>query len=132
MSLILMPNALKVVLDYLRPALAARTETYAAGVAVGTKYATEPKHIQVRPVGGSSVDFVHAAPRLDFIVRHTNDFDRDELGRLAYGLVFAGQGPAFLRVQSVMLPTPFPDPADSSKTVVMFTVQITMQGSQVA
>lgn len=129
--MIVPPNTVKTVLDYLRPALAARTEPYAAGVGVGNKYAAEPKHIQVRPVGGSSEDFAHSGPRFDFIVRHPTDFDRDELGRLAYGLVFAGQGPAFSRVQSVMLPTPFPDPADSSKTVVMFTVQITMQGSQV-
>lgn len=130
--MIVPPNTVKTALDYFRPALAARAEAYAVGVGVGNKYAGEAKHVQVRPVGGSTEDFAHTAPRLDFIVRHPTDFDRDELGRLAYGLVLAGQGRAFTRVQTVMLPTPMPDPADSAKAVVMFTVQITMQGSQVA
>lgn len=123
--LVIMPDAEKAVLDYLKPALASRTEPHAVGVVVANVYKGEVKHVQVRRVGGTKGTPVHDRPRMDFIVRHVNDFDRMGLAQLVRGLVAAGFGP----VAEFMGPRQMPDPADSTKTVVMFTVEFVLRGT---
>lgn len=131
-------DAEAVVTSYLRTALADSGEPVAAGVAVSTRLppGTSPtRHVRVRRVGGLSTLPVIDVARLDVQVWHTDDAARMQLAQLARGLLHAMEGAVqdgvrVYRVDDVLGPAVLPDPATDTRSVVMFTVQARLRGTQ--
>lgn len=129
LPVVVTPDAELAVLDYLRPLLAARAEPYAAGVKVQTVVSSTRPLIQPSRIGGASELPGVDQPRLDLVVYHDTDFNRMALATLAWSLLKAAAsdraGSAVVSyVSTLMGPRKMPDPADSTKRVAMFTVDL--------
>lgn len=142
MSGVLFVDGQLVAVDYLRAALAARAEPYAADVLVSTRLpdgATPPRHVQIRRVGGTPLHEVADSPRLQATVRlHTgavtDEKSRTDLGMLVWSLLLnmanrqIGAVTCY-RATSFSGPVAAPDPADPTREVVFCTVDVAMRGT---
>ena len=144
-SLALAADAELVTTTYLRAALAARTEPYAANVAVTTKLPpgqSPGRHIRIRRVGGVPYSVVQDSPRIDAQVWYqtgavADEQNRTDLALLTWALLKAIRGQVVVlpdglpvtcyRVADVMGPTAMPDPADDTKTITALTLEIGMR-----
>jgi hypothetical protein len=129
LPVVTLPDAEIAALEFLRPLLASRPETYAAGVKVGTVVPATRPFVQVRRIGGSSETPGVDQPRLDVIVYHDTDFNRMALARLCWALFKAAAsdraGQAAVSYVSTLLgPRQMPDPANASARVCMFTIDL--------
>lgn len=120
----------KVLVDYLFALLPSIPE--AAGYSVGTKVApntTPVKAVRVRLVGGVTEARVAARPRLD--VRLWGDGSAagegavKKLARILHGRIQRD-----FRCTTFASPVPLPDPADQSRGLVLFTVELLLKGVQ--
>jgi hypothetical protein len=145
---VLYPDAELVAITYLRAALAARLEPYAAGVKVNnllTPGATEPKLVRIRRRGGVQQHQVADGPRLQVQVGYqtgaaaTDEANRQALSQLVWALLRAMQGAdvtipdwpvpvTCYRVATFGGPANLPDPADNSRTITQLTVEVGMRG----
>jgi hypothetical protein len=92
----LYPDAELVAVTYLRAALAARAEAYAAGVVVGTKPrpgVLPPRYVRIRRTGGTEAFRVADSPRLQVQVSFltgaeaTDEANRQALAQLVWALL---------------------------------------------
>lgn len=144
-SIELAPDAEMVATSYLRAALAARSESYAIGVAVSTRLPpgqAPTKHIRIRRVGGVPYSRVQDSPRIDAQVWYatgapTDEKNRNDLALMVWALLHAIRGQVVVlpdgravtcyRVADFLGPTALPDPADDTKTITALTVEIGMR-----
>jgi hypothetical protein len=130
-AVVVYPDVVKVALDYLRPALAARPEQVAEWTVVAAKVPNpRPTPLVVlRLAGGTSPYITLDRPRLDVQVWHGNEYNATALAQLVRGLLLAmaGVGPV-RRVADFLGPTPVPDP-ESGASRVLFTVEINIRGA---
>ena len=144
----LYPDAELVAVTYLRTALAARAEAYAAGVVVGTKPRPgqlPARYVRIRRVGGNEAFRVADSPRLTAQVWYstgadaTDDFNRQALGQLVWALMRAMRSAEVTipgwpvpvvcyRVATFGGPVTLPDPADVSRPITQLTVEVAMRG----
>lgn len=143
-ELIEWPDAELVISGALRAALAAANPTrypFAAGVLVATAYpadgATAVKHVRVRRSGGTPVNKVEDAPRLDFQVWYetgaaSDAENRMQLARLTRSLLFSLRGnvTAGARIGQVtefVGPGRFGDPINATREIILFTEEIRLR-----
>jgi hypothetical protein len=147
----LYPDAELVAVTYLRAALAARTEPYAAGVQVHNlppAGVTVPKLVRIRRTGGTELHRVADSPRLQIQVGYatgtapTDEHNRQQLAQLVWALMRALAGgevtvPGWpvpvvcYRVATFGGPLNLPDPADNARTITQLTVEVGMRGRPV-
>lgn len=144
----LYPDAELVAVTWLRAQLAARSESYASGVTVGTKVppATSPgRYVQLRRLGGTELHRVADSPRLRAQVWYstastTDEMNRQALAQLVWALLrgMRGQSVAVTgwpvpvicyRVATFGGPTNVPDPADATRVITQLTVEVGMRGT---
>lgn len=122
------PDAEKVAIDYLMPPLSA----YDSSVPISVR-GSGPRFVRVRRVGGTEESPAHDRPVLDVIVWHDSDKSRMALASQLWGWLRAAAdtvGPAVLYYDATVLgPRQMPDPADDTKTVCMFTVQMLVRSA---
>lgn len=130
MATVTQVDAEKVLTDWLYAILPSIPQ--AAGYTVGTRVepnVTPVKAIRVRLVGGTTGQRVTARPRLD--VRIWSDGSAATEGAAkTLARILHGRMEAELKVRTFMIPTPMPDPADGSKTLIMMTVELLLRGVQ--
>ena len=104
----------------------------AAGYSIGTRVAdnvTPVNAIRVRLVGGVNEQRVSARARLDVRVwadgSAATEGAAKTLARILHGRIEAG-----LKVRTFANPVPLPDPADPSKVLVLFSVELLLRGIQ--
>ena len=128
-------NAPALLVDYLRPALAASPDPLLAGVLVlvtvpPTRSSSAPPLLVIRRSGGPAEYPVRDRPRLDFMAWHETEFKASHLAAAVRSLLLydlPGQvinGHVCYRPAEFSGPLPYPDPAGSSVPIVMFTVEI--------
>lgn len=128
------PNPVTLGLEYLRPAVAARTEPYAAGAAVHATLPTDYKGgpaIVLRAAGGTSPVQTVDRPRLAVQVWHRDDFNAAALAQLVRGLLLyelSGWGPV-RNVRDFAGLAFAPDPTTNAARY-LFTIELTVRGSQ--
>lgn len=146
----LYPDAELVAVTYLRAALAARPEAYAAGVTVYNlppAGATVAKGVRLRRVGGAEQHPAADGPRLVAQVRYqteaaADERNRQDLAQLVWALLrdmtgrevtIAGWPVPVVcyRVATFGGPANLPDPADNSRTITQLTVEVGMRGQPV-
>jgi hypothetical protein len=147
----LFPDAELVAVTYLRAALAARAEAYAAGVQVHNVVPAGvrvPKLVRIRRTGGTQLNLAADSPRLQVQVGYstdapvTDEHDRQQLAQLVWALLRAAVGqevtvpgwPAPVvcyRVATFGGPVNLPDPADSTRRITQLTVEVGMRGRPV-
>lgn len=125
-----LPDAELVVLDYLRPRLTGMAQW--STVKLGTLVSTARPFVQVRRVGGAGQWPGVDAPTVDLVIYHDTapaDQNRMALAMACWSLL---QAAASDRVASGVLsytgttlgPRQMPDPADATRRVAMFTVDL--------
>lgn len=144
----LYPDAELVAVTYLRAALAARPEPYAAGLSVYTvppPGITVAKGVRVRRVGGVELHRAADSPRLQVQVAYdtgaatSDQSSRQNLTQLVWALLRALRGQEITipgwpvpvlcyRVATFGGPVPLPDPADNSRTITQLIVEVGMRG----
>lgn len=144
----LYPDAELVALTYLRAALAARSEAYAADVTVTNLLSagTDPvRHVRIRRVGGVELHQVADSPRLQVQVWYhtgtaaTDEKRRQDLAQLVWALLrdMAGQDVTVAgwpvpvtcyRVATFGGPANAPDPANNARVITQLTVEVGMRG----
>jgi len=117
------PDAEKAAIDYLVPLLGAFDNTVNIGVRGGGG-----RFVRVRRVGGIDESPNHDRPVLDVMVWHDSDQSRMQLANQLWAWLRAASdvvGPAAIwYVATVLGPRQMPDPADDTKTVCLFTVEL--------
>ena len=112
---------------YLRTALAARSEPYAADVYVSNTV-PDPRRdtmVQVRRDGGPRLDQVREAARLTVNVWAMKEQDATDLARLVAALMWAApDGDPVLRVDQATGPTPVADPSRQPLRFMSFEVLV--------
>lgn len=122
-----LPDAELAAVEYLRPRLVALPDW--STVKVGTLVPSHRPFVQVRRIGGASETPGVDAPTLDVIAYHDTDGSRMRLALACWSLFKAAAtdraGTAVVSYTGTMLgPRQMPDPADSTKRVAMFTVDL--------
>lgn len=129
--LVVYPDAVTVALNFLRPALAARTEPEAAGVTLHARVPTPRTlpFVLVRAAGGVISTATIDRPRVDVQVWHRDEFNAAALAQLTRGLLhtMTGRGPV-RGVRDFLGPTPVPDP-ESGNARYLLTVEMTLRGA---
>lgn len=87
---------------------------------------TPVKRIGVRSIGGSGEQVVADRPRVD--VRVWGDGTESSRSRVARMLLAHLQKQ--FRCRIFASPVPLPDPADNTKTLTLFTVELLLRGTQ--
>jgi len=122
------PDAEKATIDFLAPLLNAYDSTVAIGVR-----GSGGRFVRVRRVGGTEESPAHDRPVLDVIVWHDSDKSRMALAGQLWGWLRAANdvvGPAVvLYLATVLGPRQMPDPADDTKTVCLFTVELVVRSA---
>jgi hypothetical protein len=118
------PDAEAAAIDFLLPLLT----SYDSSVQIGVRGAGA-RFVRVRRVGGSALSPNHDLATLDVLVWHDGDRSRMALAQHLWAwLRAANNDPAgdavVLHNATVLAPRQMPDPADDTKTVCMFTVQL--------
>lgn len=121
------PDAEKACIDYLLPPLTEYDDTVTIGVR-----GAGPRFVRVRRVGGSDLTPNHDRALLDVLVWHDSDRERMQLAQSLWAWLRAANndvvGSAVVLFWSTMLgPRQVPDPADDTKTVCMFTVELVVR-----
>ena len=100
-----------------------------SGWTVSTKIpdgVTPVKRIAVRSIGGSDEQFVADRPRLDIRVwGDGTEANRSRISRL----ILAHLRRQF-RCRTFAAPVPLPDPADNTKMLTLFSVELLLRGTQ--
>lgn len=149
-SVAVYPDAELVAITYLRAALAARDEPYAAAVTVGNlpePGVTTARQVRIRRTGGTELHRVADSPRLQVQVGYRGDQPDDEanrqaLAQLVWALLRAMPGQEVTvagwpvpivcyRVATFGGPYNLPDPADNSRTITQLIVEVGMRGRAV-
>lgn len=117
-------DAEKAVIDYLSPVLA----EYAPDVGIDVR-GGGGRFVRVRRIGGVELTPLHDAPMLDVLVWHDDDKQRMRIALALWSVLRAAAcdpaGDAVLLYDSTTLgPRQMPDPADDTKSVCMFSVQM--------
>lgn len=137
-DVVIYPSAVAEALTFLRPALAARSEEYAAGVVVrGSVPAARPKLpsgelaplVVLRPAGGGSQVLTVDKPRLDAQVWHRDDFSAQALAQLVRGLLRSMPGEGAVRAVSDFA-GPVPLDPESGQARYLLTVELTTRGAK--
>jgi hypothetical protein len=134
-EVIVYPDAELITVNYLRAAFATRSETYAAGVRVGTVTTNPlvPPLIVIRRSGGIA-EFPRDRPRVDATVWHTSDSAAQNLAQLTRGLLHAMRGvvggTTVYRVEDFTGPIPIPDP-DTGTPRWLLSVELSIRGTAV-
>lgn len=121
------PDAEKAAIDYVLPLLTEFDSTVTIGVR-----GAGPRFVRVRRVGGTELSPNHDRALLDVIVWHDSDRQRMQLAQSLWAWLRAANndvvGSAVVLFSSTMLgPRQVPDPADDTKTVCMFTVELVVR-----
>ena len=140
-----MPDAMLVGTSFLRSALLPYAALpHVTGVRVVTENPPDgdlnAKLVRVRRSGGTRVNLVEDAARLDVMFWHPNDRLRWELAELVRGLLHAATGtvvsgsplPAPTTIGQVtefLGPGAFPDPRDNDREIIMLTVEVRLRGA---
>jgi hypothetical protein len=115
---------------YLRTALAARDEPYAADVHVDIR-APRPRTdrmVTVRRDGGARLDLVRDAARLAVRVWATTEQDATDLARLVRALLHAGaDGTTVVAVRDLSGPSAVPDPSEQPQRYLL--VEVILRGA---
>lgn len=117
--------------DWLRTALADRTETYATGVHVGNAVPADRRDRMVifRRDGGPRIDATREAARLAVRVWAATEQDATDLARLVAALLWAApNGDPVLRVAQQMGPSPIAD--QSGQPLRYMTFEVVVRGEQ--
>lgn len=128
-------NAQAVLVDYLRPKIAALGDPVLDGLIVGTQVpATRaldgPPLLVIRRSGGPATPPVLDRPRLDFMVWHTTEYKAAAVAAIVRALLLydlPGQvhdGHTVYRPSEFAGPSQYPDPAGSSTPIVMFSLEV--------
>jgi hypothetical protein len=118
------PDAEAAAIDYLTPLLATEDSSVQIGVrGAGGRF------VRVRRVGGRALTPSHDLALLDVLVWHDSDRTRMALTQHLWAWLRAANndraGDAVLLYNATILaPRQMPDPADDTKTVCMFTVDL--------
>lgn len=130
-EVIVFPDVEAWAVGYLRSALAARAESYAQNVVVGTRVPAPraDRMVVVRRDGGPRLDLVREAARLAVRVWAGTEADCADLAALVRGLLWAapGDGPV-VKVDDLAGPSPVED--ESGQPLRFFTVEITTRGAE--
>lgn len=129
------PNAQAVLVNYLRPALAANADPVLTGLVIGTTVPTThnapgPPLLVVRRSGGPAEWPVRDRPLIDFLAWHSTEFKATAVASIVRSLIHHDlpgrvvDGHTVYRPREFSGPTPYPDPAGSAVPVVMFTAEI--------
>ena len=136
--LIIYPDPVKIGVDFLRPALAARTEPEAAGALVVAAMPSiwpvdedtnmRRPMVVLLPGGGISTVASIDRPRLDVRIWHSDQYAGAALAQLVRGLLhtMAGRGPV-RGVREFLGPTYIPDPETGAPRYLL-TVELTVRG----
>jgi hypothetical protein len=128
-------NAQAVLVNYLRPALAALVDPVLSGLIVGTtvpplRDSGSPPLLVVRRSGGVAEPPVLDRPRLDFLCWSTTEFKATAIANITRGLLLYDLPgrvvDGFTCYQPVEFsgPLPYPDPAGSAVPICMFTIEV--------
>lgn len=128
-DLTVFPDAELAVVRYLRPVLDNAFPGYGLDVRGGGG-----NFVRVRRIGGVEATLNHDRPMVDVLVWSESDARRMRVGSYLWAALRAADGDlvedAVLVYQSTVLgPRQMPDPADSTKTVCMFTVQLLLRAA---
>lgn len=130
---VLYPDAEKVVLDYLRPLIAGRPETYLPGLVLGN-YVPSPRpdrFLKVRRSGGVESAPTISSPRVDFESWALTWADAHDIAALCHALVYTMQNRTPVRnVNEFLGLTPIQDPL-SNQPRYLFTLELAMRGTPV-
>lgn len=110
--------------DFLSPLLTAHDPTVTIGVR-----GSGGRFVRVRRVGGVELTPNHDRPALDVLVWHDTDKTRMALANQLWAWLRAASndlagGAVVLYGSTILGPRQMPDPADETKTVAMFTVEL--------
>jgi hypothetical protein len=144
-ELIVMPDAELALTLYLRERLAmlSPVPAYASGVRVATENppASNPgRFVRIRRSGGTVVNLVEDAARLDAQIWHDSDRNRMALAQLVRAMLFLAKGTVMAagilpvrttigQVVEFVGPGRFEDPLDSSREIILFTVEVRLRGA---
>lgn len=123
-DLVTYPDAEKAVIGYLRPVLEDLGRGHRIDVRGGGG-----RFVRVRRVGGTEATVAHDRPVLDVLVWDDSDLLRMQVASHLWAALRASDGDtvgdAVLVFDATVLgPRQVPDPADSTESVCMFTVQM--------
>lgn len=127
LPVVVYPDAEAAAINYLLPLLNAYDSTVKIDVR-----GSGPRFVRVRRVGGVELSPAHDLARLDLIVWHDSDKLRMQLAQQLWAWLRAANndaaGAAVVLFSSTTLgPRQMPDPADDTKTVCMFTVELVVR-----
>jgi len=121
------PDAEKAAIDFLVPLLVASPY---GDVGIGVR-GGGGRFVRVRRVGGTEESPAHDRPVLDVIVWHDSDLMRMALANQLWAWLRAASDRAgnavVLYASTVLGPRQMPDPADDTKTVCLFTVELVVR-----
>lgn len=130
MPLVVQPDPERLLTDYLYGLLP--TIAAAQGYTVGTRITSgvTPVHaVRVRLIGGTDEGRTHSRPRLDVRVwadgTSATEHEAKAVARELHGHIVKD-----FRCATFALPIPLPDPADSSRVHVLFSVELLTRGVQ--
>lgn len=123
------PDAEKVAIGYLLPVLSA----YGGGVGIDVR-GGGGRFVRVRRVGGGPESPAHDRAVLDLLVWHDSDKTRMALAQHLWAALRAAdgdtvEGAVLLYSATVLGPRQMPDPADDTKTVCLFTVELLLRSA---
>lgn len=128
-------NAQAVLIDYLRPALAALSDPVLTGLVVGTtvppsRASGSPPLLVVRRSGGVAERPILDRPRIDVLCWAATEFKATAIANITRGLLLYDLPgrvvDGFTCYQPVEFsgPLAYPDPAGSAVPVVLFTLEV--------
>lgn len=128
MQAVVFPDVELEVVDYLRAALAARPEAFAAAtVDIRVPSPIPARLVQVRRDGGTRLDQTREAARMTINVFAANEADVTDLARLCRALLWAApDGDPIVRVDDISGPVAIPD--ESQRKRRFFTVEVIVRG----
>lgn len=128
-ELVTFPDVEKAVITYLLPVL----ETFGGGVGIDVR-GSGGRFVRVRRVGGTNASPAHDRPTVDVVVWHDSDLERMRLAQHLWAALRAADGDAaagavLVFSATVLGPRQMPDPADDTKTVCLFTVELLLRNA---
>lgn len=131
MPLVIQADALKVMADYLKTAVPSVTDP-AGFTFAGTDLhpnKTPVNKVMCRHLGGPDEGRTHSRPRIDVLTWADGSVNTQgtalRMARVLHGMVRRD-----FRTRGVASPVLLPDPADPSKRVALFTVELLTKGTQ--
>jgi hypothetical protein len=123
------PDAEKAAISYLLPIL----DAYGGGVGIDVR-GSGARFVRVRRVGGGDASPLHDRAVLDLLVWHDTDLKRMALAQHLWAALRAADGDVaggavVLYLGTVLAPRQMPDPADATKSVCLFTVELLLRSA---